>query len=244
MDASTDLHGGTEPTTLDHELTSVSGEGRGLRWEIRNRPSYASLDVELAGGELRSESGGMVAMTDGLETEAKMFGGLSALARGVLGGESVFLTRYAGTGKLKLAPTLVGDIVHFAMSGREVLSQAGAFLAATPGVEMSTTFAGLRGLFGGEGAFFLRYGGTGDLFLTAYGAIVEVDVAGSYVVDSGHLVAWDGGLDFRVRGAGGLKSLFFSGEGLTVEFSGRGTVWIQTRTLDAFVRSLIPFLPE
>lgn len=244
MDDASGFHGGSEPATLDHELTSASGEGHGLAWEIRNRPSYASLDLELKGGAVRAESGAMVAMTDGVETETKMYGGLAAVARKLLGGESLFLTRYSGSGRVTLAPKLVGDIAHFAMGGRALMSQAGAFLAASPEVEMGTKFAGLRGIFGGEGAFFLRYEGRGDLFLTAYGAILEVEVTDRYVVDTGHLVAWDAELDFSVTGAGGLKSLFFSGEGLVIEFSGRGKVWIQTRTLDAFVRSLIPYLPR
>lgn len=237
------FHGGRKPPAQDHELTTSSGEATGMRWEIRNRPSYASLRVDLSGGAIRAESGAMVSMTDGVDTETKMFGGLSAVVRKLLGGESLFLTRYHGTGQVTLAPTLVGDIVHFPMD-RTIMSQAGAYLAASPEVETGVRFAGLRGIFGGEGAFFLRHQGRGDLFLTAYGAIEEMEVTDRYVVDTGHLVAWDESLEFSVKGAGGLKSLFFSGEGLVLEFRGRGSVWIQTRTLDAFVRSLIPYLPR
>ena len=236
---------GQASPTLEHELETVSGKGAGLTWELRDKPSYATLHVELRGGTLRAESGAMVAMTDGLESDARMFGGLGAVVRKVFGGESLFMTEYSGGGKVSLAPTLVGDIAHFSLSGRnEIVSQAGAFLAATGGVEMRPSFAGLRGIFGGEGAFFLRHSGEGDLFLNAYGAIVEVDVSGTYVVDTGHLVAWESLLDYKVKGAGGLKSLLFSGEGLVLEFQGRGTLWIQTRTLGGFVRSLIPHLPR
>lgn len=233
------------PPARGRELDTVSGEGRGVAWELRDKPSYATLHVELRGGTIRAESGAMVAMTDGLETEAGMFGGLGALVRKLFGGESLFMTEYRGAGRVSLAPTLMGDIVHFSLSpGEEIVSQAGAFLAATRGVEMKTSFAGLRGIFGREGAFFLRHSGEGDLFLTAYGAILEVDVDGSYVVDTGHLVAWEPSLDYSLKGAGGLKSLLFSGEGLVFRFEGRGTVWIQTRTLGGFVRSLVPHLPK
>lgn len=227
----------------DHALATSSGSATGLRWEIRNRPSYASLVVELGGGEIVAEAGAMVSMSgSGIETAARVVGGLGALVRKVFGGESFFMTSFEGSGELRLAPTLVGDIEHFYLSGNEIFSEPGAFLAATPGVKTSTSFAGLRGLLGGEGAFFLRHDGVGDLFLNGYGAILEVAVEGSYVVDTGHLVAWDGSLDFRVKGAGGLKSVLFSGEGLVVELTGRGKVWIQTRTLDSFAGTLVPYL--
>jgi hypothetical protein len=48
---------------------------------------------------------------------------------------------------------------------------------------------------------------------------------------------------FDVRRVGGLKSTLFSGEGLVCEFTGTGTVWVQTRSLDAlaaWVRSHVP----
>ncbi|MEL6338324.1 MAG: AIM24 family protein [Myxococcota bacterium] len=42
--------------------------------------------------------------------------------------------------------------------------------------------------------------------------------------------------------SGGIKSLFFSGEGLVCNFSGQGTVYIQSRNLSALVGWLRPFL--
>jgi uncharacterized protein (TIGR00266 family) len=104
-------------------------------------------------------------------------------------------------------------------------------------------FGGLRTLFGGEGLVLLECVGDGDVFVNSYGGITEVPVNGKFIVDTGHIVAFDATLDFRVRSIGGIKSFLFSGEGLVCEFSGRGTVYVQSRNLDALVGWITPLLP-
>jgi uncharacterized protein (AIM24 family) len=42
---------------------------------------------------------------------------------------------------------------------------------------------------------------------------------------------------------GGMKSTFFSGEGLVVDLTGPGKALMQTRSDDAFLAWLIPRLP-
>ena len=79
--------------------------------------------------------------------------------------------------------------------------------------------------------------------MASYGAIHEVDVQGSYVVDTSHIVAFDESLTFRVKSSGSMKSLFFSSEGLVCEFSGAGRVWVQTRNAPALAGFLHPFRP-
>ena len=71
-----------------------------------------------------------------------------------------------------------------------------------------------------------------------------IEVNGSYVVDTGHIVAFTEGLDYSISSVGGYKSLFFSGEGLVCRFSGTGRVWIQTRKLQPFLFWLFPFRPS
>ena len=43
---------------------------------------------------------------------------------------------------------------------------------------------------------------------------------------------------------GGLGSLIAGGEGLVMKFNGNGRVWVQTRTLNALMDKLTPFLPS
>ncbi len=68
------------------------------------------------------------------------------------------------------------------------------------------------------------------LMLGAFGGIEELACDGALVVDTGHLVAWDTGIEYVVRKAArGWLASFASGEGLVCEMRGRGRIWIQSR---------------
>jgi len=83
----------------------------------------------------------------------------------------------------------------------------------------------------------------GQLLINSYGAIEKIDIDGTYVVDTGHLVAWQGELEWSIRKAGGWKATMLSGEGLVLEFEGKGTLWLQTRNLGSLVSWIRPQLP-
>ena len=69
-------------------------------------------------------------------------------------------------------------------------------------------------------------------------------VNGSYLVDNGHLVGFEGPLTFDIKTAGGgLMGFMASGEGLVCEFKGQGTVYLQSRNTTALVDWLTRFLP-
>jgi uncharacterized protein (AIM24 family) len=88
----------------------------------------------------------------------------------------------------------------------------------------------------------LRVVGPGTLFYGSYGAIHEVPIgAPGYTCDTGHIVGFTEGLDYRVRTFGGFKGLFFSGEGLVCDFSGSGSLFVQTRNAPALASFLHPF---
>jgi uncharacterized protein (TIGR00266 family) len=111
-------------------------------------------------------------------------------------------------------------------------------------VDLKLRWGGLRALLSREGLFFLEASGDGDLFFSSYGGIEKVPVHGSYVVDTGHMVAFEGALDFRIRApGGGAMGFVASGEGLVCEFTGEGHVWIQARNLSAMVGWISPYLP-
>ncbi len=90
-----------------------------------------------------------------------------------------------------------------------------------------------KGFFSGEKLFLIRAKGSGDLWFNSYGGIIDIDVDGDYVVDTGNIVAFTDGLEYKIKSVGGYKSLFFSGEGFVCRFSGKGKVWVQTRTVGA-----------
>lgn len=217
-----------------------------MEFKLIDRPEFTAVRARLAAGEsLVTESGAMLGMGPGLTMETNMKGGLLAAAkRKVLGGESIFLNTYtAGSepAQLDFAPSMPGDVEHRSLQGETLYLQSGAFLAASPTVSFTTQWGGAKGFFSGAGLFLLKVNGTGDLFFSSYGAIREVDVRGSFIVDTGHIVAFEETLTFNVRSSGGLKNLLLSGEGLLCDFSGHGKLWLQTRAPQALASFLHPF---
>jgi len=219
--------------------------------EVLYRPSYSIARVRLAPNEtILAESGAMVGMSAGVQIETKMRGGfLKALGRSMLGGESFFINSFvapASGGELLLAPTLPGDISTLTLANETYLVQSGSFLASSEGVQTDTKWSGARTFFGGEGLIMLRCSGSGTLILSSYGAIHELLLAAgeTYTVDTGHLVAFNEGVGFRVRTVGGLKSTLLGGEGLVVDLTGPGKVLIQTRSMGAFLDWLLSKMPK
>jgi uncharacterized protein (TIGR00266 family) len=219
-----------------------------MQTEILYRPAYSMAVVRLDGHEsIRVEAGAMVSMSDGVTLETKAAGGiLSSLKRSLLGGESFFMNEYqapAQGGVITLAPALPGDMVMLdARPGEALLVQSGSFVASSSGVEVDTKFGGAKTFFASEGLFLLKCSGEGQLLLSSYGAIHDLQLAPGerYTVDTGHLVAFGETLGFSVRAVGGLKSTLFSGEGLVVDLTGPGRVLMQTRSSDAFLSWLMP----
>lgn len=176
-----------------------------------------------------------------------MRGGLvSSLKRKVLGGESLFINTFKANDKgiLGLAPSYAGDIAVHEMKGEDFYVQSGSYLANSSGVEIDTKFAGGKGFFSREGLFLLKATGQGQLFMSSFGAIHEIDLNNeSFILDTGHMVAFENTLDYNVRKVGGLKTTLLSGEGLVADFQGTGKLLIQTRSVDSFIGWLSPHLP-
>jgi uncharacterized protein (TIGR00266 family) len=221
-----------------------------MQIEIVYRPSYSLTVVTLGPSEaIRVEAGAMVSMSPGLTLETKIAGGIVAsLKRSILGGESFFMNDYrapAEGGEITLAPVLPGDMLVRDLKDETLVVQSGSYVASSEGIEIDTKWTGAQTFFAREGLIMLKASGTGTLILGSYGAIHEKDlgVGEVYTVDTGHLVAFSEGMGFRVKAVGGIKSTLFSGEGLVVDLTGPGKVFMQTRSDDAFLSWLIPKLP-
>ena len=222
-----------------------------MRTEVSYSPAFAMATVSLDQGEsVKAEAGAMMAMSPGVEIQTSTQGGvLKGLKRSVLGGESFFMNTFKATGPdahVVLAPTLPGDIVTWEMSNQTIYLQSGAYLASAESIDIDTKWGGSKTFFSREGLFMLKCTGTGQLVVSSYGAIVAKDLQPGevYTVDSGHMVGWGEGIQYNVRKAGNWKSTILGGEGLVVELTGPGRIYIQTRSEDAFLGWLIPKLPK
>jgi uncharacterized protein (TIGR00266 family) len=218
--------------------------------EILHRPSYSLAVTKLAPNErIRAEAGAMVSFSQGIEIETKAAGGLlKSLGRSLLGGESFFQNFWkAGPqgGEVTLAPELPGDIALLEMKGETVMVQSGSYVASEDGIEINAKVSG-KAFMAGEGLSILEARGNGKLLVSSYGAIYEKTIGPNekYTVDSSHLVAFDATLGVQPKAVGGLKSTVFSGEGLVIEMTGPGRIFIQTRSPRALINWIIPQLPK
>lgn len=210
-------------------------EQPGYQYRIEGRPDYAFLTVQIPPDEtLKVEASSMATMDTNLRMKTKLRGGFSRF----LTGESLFINEFTaegGAAEIGIAPGSPGDLAHVFLDSNTIYLQNSAFVAAAMGVNLETKWQGLaKGFFSGENLFLIRASGHGDLWFNTYGALIEIDVGGNYVVDTGNIVAFTDGLDYSITKVGGYKSLFFSGEGFVCRFSGQGKVWIQTRSVPAF----------
>ncbi len=222
-----------------------------MRTEISFSPAYAMATVHLDQGEsANAEAGAMMAMTPTIELETSTQGGmLRGLRRSVLGGESFFMNRFTAAGPdahVVMAPALPGDIVVWELTGQTVYLQSGSYLASAATIDVDSKWGGAKTFFSKEGLFMLKCTGTGPLVVSSYGAIQALDLAAGqrYVVDTGHMVGWDAGVEYHVRKVGGWKSTLLGGEGLVVELTGPGRAYIQTRSPESFIAWLTPKLPS
>ncbi len=217
--------------------------------EILYRPSYSLSVVKLnPNEEIRVEAGAMVSMSQSVTIETKATGGfLKSLSRAVLGGESFFQNYFKASaegGEITLAPELPGDVFLLELKGEKFFVQSGSFLACESGVELNAKVS-TKALVSAEGFSMLEATGSGTMLLSSYGAIHEKNLAPGerYIVDTTHLVAFDGNMPISPKAVGGFKSTLLSGEGLVVELTGPGRLLMQTRSPHAFLSWLIPNLP-
>jgi uncharacterized protein (TIGR00266 family) len=227
------------------------GQGRGYSYEILHQPSFALAVVQLAAEQsILAEAGAMVSMSANVELQSQMKGGLMGAFKRAVGGESAFVSTFTargGPGEVTFAPGSPGDIAAIEMSNQLFFVQSSSYLAGDADLNVDTRWGGAKTFFGGEGLFVLQVSGTGLLLLSSFGAIHRKRLAAGerYVVDTGHLVAWEGTTQYTLRkAAAGFFRSMVSGEGVVAEFTGPGELLIQTRNLAAFAGLMKPFFPS
>jgi uncharacterized protein (TIGR00266 family) len=222
-----------------------------VRYEIVDKPDFSMVKVtfDAPGEQIVLEAAAMVARSSSMTMTTNMKGGLLAAAkRKLLGGESLFQNTFTASQPgetLFFAPAPEGDVEVLELDGTvPILMNSGAFLGAAPSIQLDTQWGGAKGFFSGTGFFLLKAHGYGPLFFACYGGMHAVDVGpAGYVCDTSHVVAFTGGLNYDIQRVGGLKSLFFSGEGLVCHFHGQGRLWMSTRNPAALASFIHPFRP-
>lgn len=232
-----------------------------MKYEIMYDQSFALAVVNLEPGEsIMAESGAMVSMSPTIRLDAQMSGGgMMGALKSSMGGESLYRTTFtadSGPGEVTLAPSTLGDIMAVELNWQAFFVQPGSYLAGDANLSIDIR-GSARGMLSGEGLFLLTVQGSGVLLLSSFGAIhtKELGPGEEYIVDTGHIVAFEDTVQWRIekatgasQGLGGfLKGLVKSaltGEGFVCRYTGPGKIYIQSRQLRGFAHDLLPFLPK
>ncbi|KAL2353440.1 tryptophan RNA-binding attenuator protein-like domain-containing protein [Cryomyces antarcticus] len=213
------------------------GTFNGGSYRVSHRDTNTILTIQLAVGcPLTAKPGVMIAMSPSMTLRGSV---KFSLKKMVVGGEMAHST-FTGPGELLLAPAALGDITSIRLGGAatDVWSVGrDAFLACTQGIVKdykAQSFS--KAMFSGEGLFVYKISGSGILWLQSFGAIVRKDLheGEKYIVDNGHLVAWNCKYVLERVASGGIISGLSSAEGLVCKFAGPGTVLLQTRNPQMF----------
>ncbi len=209
------------------------------------------VEVELDPGESAIAEAGAMFYKDPLVQMNTIFGDgsqqggsfmdkLLSAGKRVLTGESLFMTIFThggggGKARVAFAAPFPGNIIPMRLSDHQgrLICQKDSFLCAAKGVSIGIFFQKkvLTGLFGGEGFIMEKLEGDGLVFVHAGGTVVERTLGPGEVlhVDTGCVVAFEGGIDFDIQQVGGIKSILFGGEGVFfATLRGPGKVWLQS----------------
>ena len=230
----------------------LNGGGDKMKYEIFGN-DLPGVSILLDKGEsVYTQSGGMSWMSDKMEMETNVKGGLMKGIGRMFSGESLFMVTYtsmAAAQEIVFASTFPGQILAFDLSnGEEWICQKSSFLVGEPSIHLSVEWTKRfsSGLFGGEGFILQRISGKGKVFLETAGSVVKRELKANEVlkVDTGNVVAFSRGVKYEVETVKGFKNIFFGGEGLFLtKLTGPGTVYLQTLTMQNVAGRLIPYLP-
>lgn len=218
-----------------------------MKYEIKYRPSYSLLVVNLAQGDtISAEAGAMTYMSPNIEphTRKREKSLLGSLGLTILGGQSFWVNDYIATngpGEVAFVAAPIGDIETLEIRPNQgYIIQKSAYIASTESVDLDIKWEGFtKGLFG-QGLFMIKVRGNGTLFINTFGAIDKHTLAPgqTMIVDNFHLVAFSDTCSYKVTKFGGLKETILGGEGLVTQITGPGDIYIQTKNVREFVEWL------
>ncbi len=205
-----------------------------------------------AGESLFSESGAMAWMTPNIKMETKGGGAGKVFGR-MFSGESLFqnhFTAEGGAGEIAFTSSFPGSIRAIEITpNMNVIVQKSAFLAATPGVELSIHFNQKisAGFFGGEGFIMQKLSGSGIAFVEIDGFAVEYDLAPgqAMLVDTGNLAMMSASCTMEIQSVKGVKNMLLGGEGLFhTRVTGPGKVTLQTMPVSTTAATIARYIPS
>jgi uncharacterized protein (TIGR00266 family) len=228
------------------ETLNTTVQDKALDVVIKMKPGSSAAEIKLKPSQkFTAEAGAMIAMSPDVSmtttTQQKNSGGIIKGLKRMLSGESFFLNHYTGGsagGTVWLGATHAGDMLVKELNGEGLIVQGGSYVASTPEITINLNWQGFKSLISKESLFWLEIKGKGTVIINSFGAIYPI-----YVVDTGHIVAFEESLNFTLTKAGkSWISSILGGEGLVCKFKGQGTVWVQSHNTSLFGITIGPKL--
>lgn len=222
-----------------------------MRYEIKGSPLPVVECTLEAGESIICEGGSMSWMSANMQMETSG-GGIGKMFSKAISGEKLFHNKYTATGSsgiIAFASSFPGNILALEIApGKEIVCQKSAFLAATPGVDVSIFFQKKlgSGFFGGEGFIMQKISGQGIVFLEIDGYVETKELAPGeqIVIDTGYLAMMSATCSMDVQMVKGVKNVFLGGEGLfNTVVTGPGTISLQTMPAYQVANSIRPYIP-
>jgi uncharacterized protein (TIGR00266 family) len=179
-------------------------------------------------------------------------GGLMGGLKRVLGGGSLFMTRYQaqqGQGFIAFAAKVPGHIMPIDVApDRTYLVHRHGWICGTAGVVagvgMQQSFRG--GLWGGDGFLLQKLEGQGRAWIELSGELTTYTLGEgqSLLVHPGHVGLFESSVRFSITRVPGIANKVFGGDGFVlVNLTGPGQIWLQSLPLPNLAHALAPYLP-
>jgi uncharacterized protein (AIM24 family) len=187
------------------------------------------LKVELAGEEIQTKLGAMVAYQGDVRFEHAGSGGLSRMLKKAVTNEGTELMKVTGTGEVFLAD-VAQDIQLLKLENEKITANGPHVLAFETGIDWDIKkVEGASGALAG-GLYNMELSGTGTVALVSDGPPVLIEIDGDETfADPQAAITWSQGVTSSVKADVNLKTFIGKGSGETIQlsFSGKGWLLIQ-----------------
>jgi uncharacterized protein (AIM24 family) len=187
------------------------------------------LKVELAGEEIQTKLGSMVAYQGDVRFEHAGAGGLSRMVKKAMTNEGTDLMKVSGTGEVFLAD-MAQDVQLLRLENEKITANGPHVLAFETGIDWDIKrVEGASGALSG-GLYNMELSGTGNVALVSDGPplLIEIDGEDTFA-DPQAAITWSEGVTSTVKTDTNLKTFIGRGSGETFQlsFSGKGWLLIQ-----------------
>lgn len=205
-----------------------------MQIQLTNSPQMAIAQVILdPNEELHAQNGSLIAMSAGIQAQSLMrrssSEGSKAQTSKWLQSKTLYLNTYRSGdegGELYLAPALMGNLGRYQLSSHKLIIRQSSYLASSQAIEI---FMGYRSPVKNETNAWLSLVGKGDIILSGFGAIYNIEVDGKYTLNADHIIAFENTLKFNLApNQSPLPKILVPLQEILYEFHGTGKILCQT----------------